>query len=657
MKISHNWLQTYFEKDLPKPEVVAESLTFHFCEVEGIEAVNSDTVYDLKILPDRAHYALCHRGIARELFAEFNLPISKRVVAAPAITAGEVEFKLEAGADLCRLYNARLVENIEVGDSPADVQTLLTAIGQRPINNVVDALNFVMFDIGQPLHAFDADKVQGVLVIRLAVDGEKIVTLDGKDIVLDPSMLVIADSSGPLAIAGVKGGKRAEVTSLTKRIILESANFDPVTVRRTSTKIGIRNESSKRFENEIAVQLSTEAIETISARLASLMPQSKFGPVVSKRGLLPEEKNGQTVCRHDLFQSNSPIEVPVGYVQKKLGTDIPEKEIQDIFERLSFQILPPDEENKNYRLVVPSDRLDLSIPEDITEEVGRIWGYDKIKPAMPQKVSVPTAVNQFAYWIEKIKDVLVGLGYSEVQTSSFAALGDIEIQNPFASDKKYLRRFLYENLATALERNGKNAALLGLDEVKIFEIGTVFGAEGETVNLGLGVFVAKNLKKKDQYIAEEINKTFEAISKVVGMTIKITKPLGLADSVVDIRLSDFIPKFKVSLTWDLKDFSKSIKYKAFSAYPYMVRDVAVFVPSSVTQKEVSEVIESVCGPLKIRMDIFDVFTKKFDDREEKTSYAFHIVFQSHERTLKEEEVNEVMKKVTEALAAKSWQVR
>ncbi|MFA6095334.1 MAG: phenylalanine--tRNA ligase beta subunit-related protein, partial [Candidatus Paceibacterota bacterium] len=233
MKVSYAWLNTYFKKGLfgsrlPRPARLAELLSAHAFEVEGIEKVAGDTVLDVKVLPDRAHYALSHRGIAREASVMTGIPTKPAASshAAPDASVPAVLVRVDDSA-LCPRYMARRIEGVNITAAPAWLARPLERIGQQSINSVVDATNFVMYDLGQPLHAFDADKVRGQIVVRRARAGEKIVVLGGKEIELLGSDLVIADDEGAIAIAGVKGGKRAEVTEETRNIIIESANFNP----------------------------------------------------------------------------------------------------------------------------------------------------------------------------------------------------------------------------------------------------------------------------------------------------------------------------------------------------------------------------------------------------------------------------------------------
>src|SRR3989344_3362182 len=280
MKISYNWLQTYFDKPLPKPEELVELFSLRAFDVEGMEKLeNGDTVLDLKVLPDRACYALSHRGIARELAAILAISL-KKSVEVPIIESSisDADIGIEEPR-LCTKFVGRRVEKVQVGESPKWLQERLIAIGQRPINNIVDATNFVMFDIGRPLHAFDADKVKGKLTVRSAKKGEVVVTLDNKRVELNNSELVMADDEGPVGLAGIKGGKRTEVDENTRNIILEAANWNPSYIRLTATSSGIKTEASRRFENRISPFLAEEGIDAVTRIIAETArtPEMKVG--------------------------------------------------------------------------------------------------------------------------------------------------------------------------------------------------------------------------------------------------------------------------------------------------------------------------------------------------------------------------------------------
>ncbi|MEI7462970.1 MAG: phenylalanine--tRNA ligase beta subunit-related protein, partial [Candidatus Taylorbacteria bacterium] len=428
MKISYNWLQTYFAKPLPSPEKLEELFIFHACEVESMENVGfrgknndgmereiRDTILDLKVLPDRAHYALCHKGIAGEVFSLTQIPrIAKQPVVIKESTEKKPSIAIEAKV-FCRRYVGRYVEIAKIGRSPIEIESALNAIDQRTIIPIVDATNYVMFDIGQPLHAFDADKVKGSIVVRKAKNGEKIVLLESsvahpfgesssspqtpqgaiveklstqagaREVELNESDYVIADDLGPLAIAGVKGGKRAAISNDTKRLILESANFSPAEVRKTSTKYDLRSESSKRFENEITPELALDGMNKLSALIKEMDPNAKFGPIVDVYPV----KAVQKIIDFD----------PV-YLEERLGIKIPIKISKKILENMGIIIETPQGVQQNWtpfvsgelpeesmwKLTIPFNRLDLNIREDIVEEIGRIYGYEHINGVLPPKL-------------------------------------------------------------------------------------------------------------------------------------------------------------------------------------------------------------------------------------------------------------------------------
>ncbi|MCR4311258.1 MAG: phenylalanine--tRNA ligase subunit beta, partial [Candidatus Taylorbacteria bacterium] len=468
MKISYNWLQSYFEEKLPEPEKLAERITFSFAEIEGVEKHGEDTILDIKILPDRACYTLSHRGVAREVSAilgikmkEMNWP-QPSVVPVRALTVSVEE------PTVVPRYTARVIEGINPKASPWTKEHL-EAIGQRSIGTVVDGANIVMFDMGQPLHAFDADKIEGGIVVRFARQGEKITTLDNKEVTLDESVLIIADEKDPLAIAGIKGGKKAEVTGATQNLILESAIFDASLVRKTSERLGIRTDASKRFENKLAVESALLGMKDFTAYLFETDKAIKVGEIVDV--LNAEEKS--TV-----------IEITAEFICQRLGVEISKEAIKDILLKLSIVV---DDSGDVWKLTPPARRLDLVIPEDMVEEVGRILGYDAIPATLPPTTKGSPEIPKSFYYEGVIRAFLVSKGFSEVMTSSFFEQGSVAIEKPLAEDKKYARENLRGSFEKALIMNARNAPLFGKEETLIFEIGTIFTKGGEKTALAIGV--------------------------------------------------------------------------------------------------------------------------------------------------------------------------
>jgi len=684
MKVSHAWLQTYFDKPIPSADALAELFTFHSFEVEGIERLRdstyrlTDTVIDAKVLPDRAHYCLSHRGMAEEVSFLTKQPLkSSRSSKSILVSLDNKPIIKIEDPHFCRRYMGRYVElnadksstcsvtaaKLSSGPNTEQMRAFLAAIGQRSISPIVDATNFVMFDVGQPLHAFDADKVQGTIVVRAAKKGEKIELLDssegpGKEVELLASDHVIADDIGPLAIAGVKGGKRAGITASTNHIIIESANFDPTTVRRTATRLDLRSESSKRYENEITPELASLGMNDVSILVSQAYPAAKFGPIVDQYPV----KAIHTMITFD------PI-----LVEMRLGIRIPPREIKDILERMAIAIADEEGTGK-WRLTIPFTRLDLKIQEDIVEEVGRIYGYGHIQGILPpiSKANVP--VLPMYYLSEMIKNILVEQGFSEVSLYSLVAKGEIETAYPLARDKAFARANLTDGMMACVEKNALNADLLGLDVIKVFEIGRVFGKDGEFTMLSIGAGQVKKVKgeKVDNILVD----SWEVLNNELGKNLgtgsdaNISTDNGISspkvivkgtNAVCEINLDELLKSYKVpsnALYSDLHFSPASPNmYRKISPYPFIVRDIAVFVLENIEAENVWFAIEkgianAGASGLLARHYLFDTFKK-----DGKVSYAFRMVFQSMDKTLTDDEANKIMEKINIEMKGKGWEVR
>ncbi len=651
MKILKSWLQDHIEEKLPSDEIIEKALILKSSEVEGIEKIVTvdekgnqidDTVFDIKVLPDRAHYMLSHRGVAYDLCAILNLTLKNENIELPKM-GNDIIIKIES--ELCNRYSAISIKNINNGISSEELKTRLSAIGARFINMIVDATNYTMFDTGQPLHAFDADKVIGAITVRLAKEGEEIellperVFIEDKEfskkrsIHLKESMLIIADDNGPLALAGIKGGNRAAVTNETKNIILESANFNPVTVRKSSFEIGIRNDSSKRFENEITPYLTEKGI-------------SKFLNIIKK--ISPDCKVGSLTDIHADLPKSWSISVSHKNIEATLNYSISEKRVIEILEKLNCKV---NIKNAVYEVVPLFERLDLIIAEDIIDEIGRIEGLDKVKSILPYVKTNHNFSQEFLI-TEKIKDFFFIKGFSEIQTRTFTNKGDIEVAYPMASDKGFLRTSLVENVAESIKLSEKNLPLLGLDKIQIFEIGKTFPKTGEQLDLCFGISYFKKIKNKDQMIRGEIENLIKELENELG--IKLNSKINL--NIVNIIN---LEKIDTKLTIDSIKIEKANRtaFKSFSNEPFIVRDIAIFVDSSVEVEKVQNIIkESVLKETKELLikgpDLFDQFEK-----EGKKSLAFRMIFQSNDRTLTDIEVNGIMEKVYEVVKVKGWEVR
>jgi phenylalanyl-tRNA synthetase beta chain len=592
MKISHNWLQNYFEEELPEIEKISEGIIFHSFEVESIEKVENDTVFDIKVLPDRAHDCLSHWGIAKEISAIFNLKIKEKNYKIFEPKPTKLEIKIEDNK--CLRYMGRVVKNIKVEESPKWLKEKLNAIGQKSINNIVDAANFIMFDLGQPIHCFDLDKLESQkIIIRNAKNGEKMTTLDKKEITLDDSVLIIADEKDPLALAGIKGGTKAEIDLNTKNIVIEVANFNPITTRKTAKKINILTDAVKRYENEISPELCERTMNAITDLIWELN-EVEVEEIIDIYPAKAEQKE---------------VSVSVDYINKHLGTSFLKEEIEGVWKKLNFEF---SESANIFKIKVPYLRIDISGAHDLVEEVGRILGYEKISPQIPQ-INFKPNINETFHKILFARNKLLNDGYSEVMTYAFCNTGEVEVLAS-ASDKKFLRTNLTDGLKESLKLNQLNAPLLEMEQIKIFEIGTVF------------------LKDKEEMHVAYINKK----------------------NIIETSLNDFCKDMSLEFSLEPRSYNLETNFKPWSIYPFITRDVAVWIPEGESPEKLKKLLKNNATDLLIREPyMFDSFTK-----DGKNSYAFRLIFQSYEKTLTDDEVNVVMTKIGHKIKENSrWELR
>lgn len=777
MLVSYNWLKEYIrekgegKRDKLNPQEIFNVLNTRSFEVEGVEERRDDFILDVKITPNRAHDCACHVGIAKEVAINCDLEFKYEN---PKFQQGsfDTNFQAEISDKRCLRYMLREVRNVEVADSNPDLKKKMESLGEKSINNVVDITNIVLFELGQPMHAFDKDKLTGTKIsARTSKIGESMDTLDNNFVEFDDDTCVIADSE-PIAIAGIKGGKKAEVDNNTKNLILESANFFASQIRQTSNKIGISTESSKRYEigitpelTEIAMNRATElllkyggpnveisnvvdiyprpaspyytgvSLEEINNLLGLNLALEEVKNIFDKLGFeyqylntkefVTEEIKKHLNTPHNTFPSLT-YDAPksfdcstlTAYVYAHGGKSIPRLTIDQLFfgKEVSKDDLEPGDlifsnsENGNirydtvnfipgnkfekgvdhvgmyidngkiihstrkighvieeeletsesfknivaYRRIVEKDemrfavripdlRMDLRNSADLIEEVGRIYGYENIESKEIKNLKPVKNSNQEAFAILKIKSVLQRLGFSEVYTSSFADNGDVKILKALAKDKNYLRISIEEGIMKALTMGHYNADLIAIDRVQIYEIGKVFPKGVETLVLGLGV-KNKNLKKpKTGEILREIIAKLQEDLRFKIQDLKIKDE----DEFVQIELTDLIEKIDINEEIKL-DFNYNHKYQKLSQYPFVSRDIAVWIKNGKgNQDDIFEIVEKYSRELLRTKRLFDVFEK-----EGRTSFAVRVVFQSNEKTLNDEEVGEIMNKVYEELKAK-----
>jgi phenylalanyl-tRNA synthetase beta chain len=643
MKVLHSWLQEYMGTGTPSVNEIERILTFSAFEIDEVVPVGvSDAVIDVKILPNRSSDCLCHRGIARELatltgMPLFNDPFTKEL---HMPETNQLAITIE-DTHACRHFDLALVTGVTVAPSPKWLVERLEALGQRSINNVVDATNYVMFALGQPLHAYDADKFkknsagQWHFGTRLARDGESIDTLGGASYELDSSIQVIVNMADDslAGIAGIKGGQYAVVDETTKNIILEAGNFDPVITRKASQKLRLTTDASKRFENNVASAIVPYALTDV----VTLITEIAGGTVEGFAHSQP------TVIK------NAAVLITKRKAEAVLGVSLQLDTMEGIFKGLGFSYEPASHDA--FMVTAPFERTDIAIEEDVIEEIGRIIGYDKVQPVVP--TAVPLAdFNIRHYYSEQVRTCLLALGFSEVITSSFRARDEIQLRNALASDKSYLRSSLVPNITEALTKNSQFTDLLGTPDIRIFEIGTVFsrsakGVVEEHTSLAFGVRT-----KVSGYTPKDDVRVQEAV-RAVALCLNVPSlQETIVHGVAEIHFTNVFSSLPTPAHYEVVPTPPATMYKPFSVYPSMSRDIAFFVKSATNVQEITALLLATAGPLCVRVSLFDEFAK-----DGKVSYAFRLVFQANDRTLTDEEILPVMEDIYKVVEARGWEVR
>lgn len=617
-----------------------------------------------------------HWGLARELSAIWQR--NKKTLSLEKIEENNdltVKVKIKS-VDDCYRYLGVKVENITVGPSPSWLKQRLQAIGQKSINNIVDLTNYVMYETGQPLHAFDSKNIGGnQILVRRAVSGEKLLTLDKEDLKLSEDTLVIADAKKPVALAGVMGGFDSGINDQTTGVIFESACFNAITIRQAERKYNLRTESSIRFEKGIEPERAEMALKRILTLLKKVSPQAKIGKI------------------NDVYKKKSKakeIKFSLQFIQDRLGINISAEEIENILKRLDFSV---KYRAKNFFVVVPSYRqqADITIPEDIVEEVARIYGYDKFKPSLPIVQLARPNPSAYRAVEKKIKSILsLSGGFYETINYSFtnqkvSALGyDLEkfvvLTNSLSSEYTHLRGSLIPGLLRNIADNERWSR-----GFKLYEIGRIFRQDNKSLfrrggkltgylpwqNYWLtGVITGEKdevflsakgsweiLMSKlgiDQY--ELIIAPDKKIFSSEKLQIKIQdKKVGYLARVSQEILDQFDIKqsvgvFEVDLD-ELLPFVKSVtSYQPLSKYPAVIFDLAVVFPLSVHWDEVVKIVQST-SQLVREVKLFDIYSGEQIGADKK-SIAFTLEFLHPERTLTSQEVDKEVDKILDNLKNK-----
>lgn len=573
-------------------------------------------------------------------------------------------FKTEVKTENCSKLLVKKVENVKIEESPIFIKNRLIASGIRPINNVVDISNYVMLELGQPLHFYDADKLGNKLVVRMAEDGEKLTTLDNVERTLTSEDIVIADATHGVGLAGVMGGLETEVETDTKNIIIESAIFDSVKVRKTSKKI-VRSEASNRFEKGLDPERTTMAIE----RACKLLEEYAGGTVVT--GTVEYDKTNN---------KEKEIEITFKNINDVLGTVIPNEEILNVFRKLGFTYKVNGE---TIKVTVPTRRLDISIKEDLIEEVSRIYGVDNIEGKLP---IVPMRKGSYDKTQREIRNKMIALGLKE--TLTYVLINDKEVNgytldkfeplkllDPITEDRNTLRYSMIPSLYKVYEYNKAREQ----KDISIFEIGKgfykkdeVYGEDTKLCVLMSGKYSTglNNNKNVDFYvikgIAEEILDYLGYAGRYSFMKQEMPKEMHPGQSaMINVNGSNIgmIGKIHPSVTKDdvyvleinLDElFTKKVgkmKYKEFSKFPSINKDIALVVDKKAVSKDIEKVIKSAGGSLLTNIEVFDVYTGVGVGIDKK-SIAYSLTFSDMKKTLTDEEINGLMDKIIDAVSKK-----
>ena len=671
MKISLTWLKEYIPVKI-SPEKLAAKLTMAGLEVEKIFSENGDSVFELEITPNRPD-CLNYLGIAREVSAILNQSVRYPKIKTFSFPTKKPDVKIEDRQG-CLRYIGILIKDVKIGESPAWLKRHLESIGSRSINNVVDITNFCLMETGQPLHAFDYDKLVGnKIIVRKAKPQESIVAIDGTTYLLDPSVLVIADEQRPVAIAGIMGGKETEVTQVTKNILLESAYFDPILIRRASRRLALTSDSSYRFERGV----DRDMVLGGAKRAITLIKQLCGGTIDAKTDLVAKKE--KAVKKY--------IQIDLDYVNDRLGGKIPKKQVQTILTRLGCQLKIA---KNSFKITVPSFRNDLKSSVDIVEEIGRIIGYNNLPETFPAIKPTFLEQNPKLSFKKRLAQLLLAQGFNEIITYTMmnqnnlaktnqAGAAFVSIKNPLSQDQGIMRPSLFPGFLNAVLSNIN----YGQKDLRFFELGKEYTAVGEKDVLGLVLCGNRPhdwQKAKTEFnfydmkgAIESLLENYEAIRFVEddsavfqpgrAATVQMSgQDIGLFGQVAQAVLNKWDIKTKnvylarINIDKLFEFYSSDRRYQALLEYPSVVRDISLAVKDTISFQEIVDLIQRVGIKYLTSIKFIEQY---LGDKVPSGSrgMVFSLSFQSPDRTLKEEEIVGAYTKICNALTEQLGAVR
>lgn len=654
---------------LPKDAPVGESVVSYM--------KLDDWIFELDLTPNRAD-ALSMYGVAYEVGAiihqtpQFKSHLDE---ALEAIHSQMTDFTLDVDEELSPNYQARLIQDVKVEESPVWLQMRLMKSGIRPINNIVDLTNYCMLLYGQPTHAFDFDKLPGNnLGVRYAKEGETLTTLDGKEQTLNTTDIVITSNDQPVALGGVMGGLETEVTDETTNVLLEAAVFNPLNVRETSKRLNLRSESSSRFEKGINAALVDEAGDNLAAMIANLAG-GKVDPTIQKATTPAPE----------------PVTVTVAYedIPHKLGIDVTRSELETIFDRLNFEV---EYGEKYFTVIVPPRRWDISIKADVLEEIARIYGYDNIPTTLPVVAATPGQLSRRQHLTREVRRICESVGLNQVISYGLTSkkraqlLADrnqptVELLLPLSEERAVLRQSMFPAFVEIAQYNIARRA----KSLAFYELGQVFFSRGENTlpveetRLALLVSGTKQLNEwnqaKENYdffdlkgIIETLfenltlasNLDFEATNRFTelhpGRSANILldgEVIGIMGQLHPTLASDYdLPEETFFAELNMEKIyhfeTEMVVQQTIPRYPATTRDLALLVPQEVTHQQLVETIEKAGGDHLIQVDLFDLYEGE-GIQEGMKSLAYHLTFQDPNKTLKDKEIDQAMEEIQQAL--------
>jgi phenylalanyl-tRNA synthetase beta chain len=675
MKISYNWLKEFVDIDLT-PRDLAAKLTMAGLAVDAVEAHGNDFILEFDLTSNRPD-CLSHLGIAREAAAVGGRPLRLPLIALSEsqTRSSEVASVEILNPDLCPRYTARVIRGVKIGPSPAWLVERLEAMGQRSVNNIADITNYVMLEMGQPLHAFDFNRLKGKrIIVRAARAGERITTLDGEERELTPEMLVIADAERAVALAGIKGGEDSGISDATRDVLLEAAYFAPTEVRATSKALGLSTEASYRFERGTDPEIAAVASDRAIAMIAEIAGGDVLGGMID---VYPK-----SVAR-------SPVTFRRARYEAVTGLDVKLGEAERILRELGFKV-QAEVEKDSLRATAPSWRTDINIEEDLIEEVARIAGYDNLE------TSLPGSAGAGAYLKDEdrrraARNTLTGLGYSEAISFSFVnEEADDEVseytpdlrlalQNPIDETQSHMRTALLGGLLKAVEHNFNR----GTRNLRLFEIGKCFlNVRGERPDeIERLALVATGPRNDADWQAARANIDFYDVK---GAVEAVGENLGLPEfdfaPVLDIpylhpgraaiissggyevgRIGQLHPRvganykfkqpvFVAELVFrELLSADRSqIRYQPLPKFPAVIRDIALLIDTGVPFAEIEDEIRALNIPELVSVRLFDLYEGK-DLPRGKHSIALSLRYRAADRTLTDDEVNAAHERVVKTL--------